>query len=81
MARGTLFFPYFLCPVASYSVVLHRTGKLPACFLRAFFYHLSSESLIYSTATFNRLKSKLDTCYLLPYILNHAVFYREIIST
>lgn len=81
MAQGTLFFPYFLCHVALYSVILHRTGKLPACFLRAFFYHLSSECLINSTATFNRLKSKLDTCCLLPYILNQAGFCKEIIST
>lgn len=77
MARGTLFFPYFLCHVVLYSEILHRTGKLPAYFLRDFFYHHFSESFIYSTATFNSLQSKVDPCCLLPCILNHAAFLQR----
>lgn len=74
MAWGILFFPYFLCHVVMYSEILHRTGNLPACFLRDFFNHHFSESFIYSKAIFNSLQSKVDTCCLLPCILNRAAF-------
>lgn len=77
MAWGTFYFPYFLCHAVLYSEILHRTGKLPACFLRDFLNHQFSESFIYSTATFNSLQSKADTCCLLPCILNHAVFLQR----
>lgn len=60
--------------------ILQSCIKQVSCFhftCKPFFYHLFPESFIYSTATFSRLESKVDTCCLLPCILNDTVFLQR----
>lgn len=82
-----LVFPLFPMPCVFCNPAQNRLG---ACMfpksLFALFYHLSSESLIYPTASFNRLKSKDDAVFypVLLFIYFFCILFffpKEIMST